>query len=45
MSLTGYLTRSGVDLSCIFQSGNSGIITGFKLTNDQYDWRISSGYS
>lgn len=35
MSLTGYVARNGNDLSLIFQSGNSGLTTGYKLTNGQ----------
>ena len=35
MSLTGYIARNGYDLSYIFQSGNSGLTTGYKLTNGQ----------
>ena len=30
-SLTGYLTSSGIDLSFIFQSGNSGLTTGYVI--------------
>ena len=30
-SLTGYLTSSGIDLSFIFQSGNSGLTTGYLI--------------
>jgi hypothetical protein len=35
MSLTGYVAQNGNDLSYIFQSGNSGLTTGYKLTNGQ----------
>jgi len=35
-SLTGYLTSSGIDLSFIFQSGNSGLTTGY-IINDGRD--------
>ena len=35
MSLTGYISSSGLDLSYIFQSGNSGIVTGYQLINGQ----------
>ena len=30
-SLTGYITKAGIDLSFIFQSGNSGLTTGYHL--------------
>ena len=45
MSLTGYIAQSGIDLSFIFQSGNSGIITGFKLINGQDIGSIFASYS
>ena len=34
MSLTGYITQNGIDLSFIFQSGNSGIQTNYFLNGN-----------
>ena len=36
LSLTGYLTNAGIDLSFIFQPGNSGLTTGY-IINDGRD--------
>ncbi len=44
MSLTGYISSSGLDLSYIFQSGNSGIVTGFQLINGQDIGTIFASY-
>ena len=43
--LTGYLTIGGVDLSYIFQSGTSNIITGFLLPNGDDIGKIFAMYS
>lgn len=45
MSLTGYITQSGIDLSYIFQPGNSGIVTGYKLIDGQDIGSIFAAYS
>ena len=45
MSLTGYISSSGLDLSYIFQSGNSGIVTGFQLINGQDIGSIFASYT
>jgi hypothetical protein len=43
--MTGYLTQGGVDLSYIFQSGTSAIITGFLLQNGDDIGKIFAIYS
>ena len=46
MSLTGYITKSGIDLSYIFQSAtNNTIITGFKLINGEDIGSIFASYT
>jgi len=46
MSLTGYVTQFGIDLSYIFQpSTNNTIITGFKLINGQDIGSIFAAYT
>ena len=43
--LTNYLALNGYDLSFIFQSGNSSIITGFKLVNGNDIGSIFQAYT
>lgn len=45
MSLTGYIAKDGNDLSFIFQNGNSGQISEYKLANGQDIGTIFAAYT
>jgi len=43
--MTGYLTKAGIDLSFIFVSGNSGIVSGYLLSDGRDIGNIFAPYS